>query len=47
VDWIWDNDILVAKKVDDIKEDVERSIKARALTEQKKLALFEKFLNSI
>lgn len=44
VEWIWDNGILKAQKLEEAKREVERAVASRELTEEKKLEIFEKML---
>jgi hypothetical protein len=44
VEWCWENNILVAKQA---QIEVEKASKAKKLTESRKLAIFQKFLNEI
>jgi hypothetical protein len=43
VEWTWKNNVLVAEQ---IKDEVEQSVRTRTLDESKMLRLFEKFINS-
>lgn len=44
VDWVWQNDLLVAHKA---KEEIEVAAKTHSLTESAKFAIFEKYLNGL
>lgn len=44
VEWCWENNILVAKQA---QIEVEKASKVKKLTESRKLAIFQKFLNEI
>lgn len=49
VEWIWENELLVAKKPEQIEEtvtEIETAVSSREL-EEKKLQIFENFLNKI
>lgn len=45
VEWIWDNGILKAQKLEETKTEINRAVASRELTEEKKLEIFEKMLN--
>lgn len=45
VEWIWDNGILKAQKLEETKKEINRAVASRELTEEKKLEIFEKMLN--
>lgn len=45
VEWIWDNGILKAQKLEEAKNEINRAVASRELTEEKKLEIFEKMLN--
>lgn len=45
VEWIWDNGILKAQKLEETKNEINRAVASRELTEEKKLEIFEKMLN--
>jgi hypothetical protein len=47
VEWIWNNKTLVVTTAESIKQDIETSVRAMRLDEEKKLALFNRFLNAI
>jgi hypothetical protein len=47
VEWIWNNKTLVVTTAESIKQDIETSVRAKRLDEEKKLALFNRFLNAI
>ena len=47
VEWVWDQGRAVAMRVEEIEREAQKSVKAKKLGEQKKLQLFEKFLNEI
>ena len=47
VEWIWENDLLIAKKAAQTAEIVESSVRSRELNESKKIKIFENFLNEI
>lgn len=44
VDWVWQNDLLVAQKA---KEEIEIAAKTHSLSESTKFTIFEKFLNGL
>lgn len=45
VEWIWDNGILKAQKLEETKTEINKAVASRELTEEKKLEIFEKMLN--
>lgn len=45
VEWIWDNGILKAQRLEETKKEINRAVASRELTEEKKLEIFEKMLN--
>jgi len=47
VDWVWNNGQYIAMKAEEIQREVETSVRKKRLTEQKRLELFEKFVNHI
>ena len=47
VEWVWDNGKAVAMHVEQIQKEIEKSVRRKALNEQKKIQLFEKFINEI
>lgn len=48
VDWVWNNGLLTATKAAAIAEEkIEEAVRSRELTQEKKLEIFERFLNSI
>lgn len=46
VEWVWDNGILKAQKIEEMKQEVEQAVSSREL-QTKKIEIFEKFLNSL
>ena len=44
VEWIWDNGILKAQKLEEAKKQINAAVASKELTEEKKLAIFEKML---
>lgn len=44
VEWVWENDLLVARKA---REAVEASVRSHGLDESRKLQIFENFLNRL
>lgn len=46
VEWIWENDLLIAKKAEETRAFIERGVRSRQL-EEKKFKIFENFLNEI
>lgn len=44
VEWVWQDDLLVAQKA---KLQVESAVRSRDLTEEKKLQIFERFINRL
>lgn len=47
VEWVWNNGKPIAKTAEEIQNEIEKSARARKLNEQKKLQLFERFINEI
>ena len=47
VEWVWDNGKYIALQVEDIQREIEKSARAKKLNEQRKLQLFQKFINEI
>ena len=47
VEWVWDNGKLNSKSIEDIEEEIEASVRRNQLSEQKKIEIFENFLNKI
>jgi len=47
VEWVWDQGKAVARSTQEIQQEVEKSVRQKKLNEQKKLQLFERFLNEI
>ena len=47
VEWVWDNGKPMAKTLEEMKADIEQSARARKLNEQRKIQLFERFLQEI
>lgn len=45
VEWIWDNGILKAQKLEEAKKQIDNAVASRELTEDKKLEIFEKMLS--
>lgn len=45
VEWIWDNGILKAQKLEETKKEINKAVASRELTEEKKLEIFEKMLS--
>lgn len=46
VDYLWDNGKLITKTAEEIQQEINESVRQKRLNEQKKLELFNKFLNS-
>lgn len=44
VEWVWDNGILKASYMENMKKEINKAVVSRELTEDKKLQVFEKFL---
>lgn len=44
VEWIWDNGLLKAQKLEEAKKQIDAAVASKELTEEKKLAIFEKML---
>ena len=47
VEWVWNQDKLVAMQVEEMQREAENAVRNRKLNEQKKLAMFERFINEI
>ena len=47
VDWIWDNGILKAQKLEDAKKEINEAAAAKRLNEEKLLEVFEKILAKV
>lgn len=47
VEWIWDNGVLIQRHLERVKEDVDASVRSRSLTLDKKMEIFETFLNTL
>lgn len=47
VEWVWNNGRPIAQKLEDIQEEIERAAKAKRLSEQKKMELFERFIKNL
>ena len=47
VEWVWNQDKLVAMHVEEMKREADKASRNRKLNEQRKLQLFERFLNEI
>jgi len=47
VEWVWDNGKYIAMQVEEIEREIEKSARAKKLNEQRKLQLFQKFINEI
>jgi hypothetical protein len=47
VEWVWDNGKYIAMQVEEIEREIEKSVRAKKLDEQRKLQLFQKFINEI
>lgn len=47
VEWVWNNGKPVAQNLEEIKRDVEKAARNKKLNEERKLALFERFMNEI
>lgn len=45
VEWIWDNGLLKAQKLEEAKKQIDTAVASKELTEEKKLEIFEKLLN--
>jgi hypothetical protein len=44
VEWVWDNGILKAQKLEEAKKQIDNAVASRELTQEKKLEIFEKML---
>lgn len=47
VEWVWNNGRPIAQSLEEMRRDVEKSAAARRLNEEKKLKLFEHFINKV
>ena len=47
VEWIWDNGVLVQRHLEGVKEEVDAAVRSRVLTLDKKMQIFESFLNKL
>lgn len=47
VEWVWDQGRAVAMRVEEIEREAQKAVRTKKLDEQRKLQLFEKFLNEI
>jgi len=47
VNWIWDNGVLKAQKIDEMKQEIEVSVASRTLDGNKMLKMFEHFLKNM
>jgi hypothetical protein len=47
VDWCWDNGLLKAQVIENTKSEINQAVVSRELTDQKKLEIFERFLQII
>ena len=47
VEWVWNNGKPVAHTLEEMQEEIEKSSRMKKLNEQKKLELFQKFLQSL
>jgi len=47
VEWVWDNGKYIALQIEEIEREIERSARAKKLNEERKLQLFQKFINEI
>ena len=47
VEWVWDHGKPVAMRVEEIEKEIEKAARNKKLNEQKKIQLFEKFINSL
>jgi hypothetical protein len=47
VEWVWNNGRPMAKTLEEMQQEINNAARAKKLNEQKKLALFEKFVNKI
>jgi hypothetical protein len=45
VEWVWDNGILKAQKLEEAKKQIDSAVASRELTEEKKLEIFERMLS--
>lgn len=47
VEYVWNNGIITTQTVEEIQEEAEKAARAKKLNEQKKIELFQKFINSL
>lgn len=47
IEWVWNNGKPIAKSLEEMHQEVEKASRAKRLNEQKKLALFERFVKEI
>src|SRR6056300_1207003 len=47
VEWVWNNGKPMAKSLEDIQEEIQKAARTKRLNEQKKMELFEKFINEL
>jgi len=47
VEWVWDQDRVVAKNVEEMKKEINESVRQHKLTEAKKWKLFEKYISNL
>lgn len=47
VEWVWDNGKYIALQVEDIQREIEKSARNKKLNEERKLQLFQKFINEM
>lgn len=47
VEWVWDQNRVVAKTVEDIQKEINEAAKTKKLNEEKRFQMFQKFLNEI
>lgn len=47
VEWIWNNGVMVQKHLEGVKENVDSAVRSNTLTLDKKMKLFEAFLNKL
>lgn len=47
VEWVWNNGKPMAKSIEEMQNEIEKSARMKKLNEQKKFQLFERFINEI
>lgn len=47
VEWVWNNGVLVQKHLESVKENIDSAVRSKSLTLDKKMQIFETFLNKL